>query len=125
MNKRWFTLVYFILALFAFAWAEFGGYSGIPGNLVLFVAFTVIIIAAIVLLFPDRPRKRRWLAVGTFFVLGVIGSLLFSYGYAYGDAGTALDIAGLLCAAAGMLSFYLIPPRMPLWPKKETPETQA
>ena len=43
MNRRWFTLGYFILALFAFAWAGFGGYSGIPGNLVVFVAFMGII----------------------------------------------------------------------------------
>jgi hypothetical protein len=70
LSKRW--LAYMIVSLVGCALTSFGPGYGISE----YVGLGILMLAFTILLFPQRPRKRRWLASGTFFVLGEMGFLL-------------------------------------------------
>jgi len=72
--------------------------------------------------FPYRPRKRRWLAVGIWFILGETGNVLAAYGYTYGLDPTFFALFFYL---TGLMAFILIPPREKWLIKKTNPEAKA
>ncbi len=115
MSKRWlFTLAAIILFVVGVTVKDFGPSYGLPEN----VGWSIYVLAIGVNLYPERPRKRRWLALGIFFILAETGFLL------PWQNGLIFFISMLLMIAA-FLAVAFIPPRMPLWPKKQTPEAQA
>jgi hypothetical protein len=96
--------------------ADFGPSYGISK----YVGLGILVFSIGINLYPQRPRKRRWLAVGTFFVLGETGFLL----PAFWQNG-AIPFISMLLMIIAILAAIFIPPRMPLWAKKETPEAPA
>ena len=117
LSKRWpFRLAYWIVALVGLSLTSLGPGYGIPK----YVGLGIFVLALTILLFQQRPRKRRWLAVGAFFALTETGYLFLAL---WGNGmGFWLGLPFLL---AGCLAAIFIPPRMQLWPKKEMPEAQA
>ena len=117
MRKRWpFTLAYYILALPGIILYIWGPDYGISK----YVGWSVMPLAFAIMLFTQRAPKRRWLVVSMFFVLEEIGFLL----PAFWQVDIAFWVSVISLIAAFMAAIF-IPPRMPLWPKKETPQAQT
>jgi hypothetical protein len=117
LSKQWpFTLAAIILLIVGATLVIFGPGLGVSE----YAGWSLLPLAYAISLYPQRAPKRRWLALGTFFVLAEIGFLLL----AFWNGGIALWVSIPLFIAA-ILAIYLIPPRMPFWSKKETPEAQA
>jgi hypothetical protein len=115
LSKRWlFTLVYIILVIVGVTLKDFGPRYGISE----YVGWSILPLAVAITLYQQRPRQRRWLALGIFLVLEEAGFLL------PWQNGLTIFISIFLIIAA-FLAVAFIPPRMPLWPKKQTPEAQA